>query len=89
MQGFYHVALLWSLGDILQGCMVSLGQYVGTPEHHVWIILGAWHQLGTTWADMLSPERWTSYCNLLHMLSKRANGVELRQVKWTLYCNLY
>ena len=56
MQGFSHGALMWSLGDLLQGCMVSLGQHVGTPGYHVWIILGAWDQLGTTWDDMLSPK---------------------------------
>ena len=56
MQGFSHGAQMWSLGDLLQGCMVSLGQHVGTPGYHVWIILGAWDQLGTTWDDMLSPK---------------------------------
>ena len=55
MQGFSHGAQMWGLGDLLQGCMVSLGQHVGTPGYHVWIILGAWDQLGTTWDDMLSP----------------------------------
>ena len=36
--------------------MVSLRQHVGTPGYDVWIILGAWDQLGTTWDDMLSPK---------------------------------
>ena len=56
MQLFCHRALMWSLGDILQGCMVSLGQHVGAPGYDVWIILGAWDQLGTNWDDMLSPK---------------------------------
>ena len=50
------MGLMRSLSDILQGCMVSLGQHVGAPGYHVWIILGAWDQLGTTWDDMLSPK---------------------------------
>ena len=56
MQGFSHGAQMWSLGDLLPGCMVSLGQHVGTPGYHVWIILGAWDQLRTTWDHMFSPK---------------------------------
>ena len=47
---------MWSLGHILQGGMASLGQHVVAPGYHVWLILGALVQLGTTWDDMLSPK---------------------------------